>query len=158
MKGLRFKFKWFIWYFIHFKVRMIGYTKPKIITLTDTTLVAKLPLTRRTKNHLNSMYFGALAVGADMAGGLHGFWHAAQSKESISLAFKSFQAEFIKRPESAVYFVSNQGQTIADMIIESKTTKTRINQPIKVEAFINYPENPDKVADFTLTLSIKTLS
>ncbi len=33
------------------------------------------------------MYFGALAVGADLAGGMHGFYHAKHAQVKISLAF-----------------------------------------------------------------------
>ncbi|HEN5500910.1 TPA: DUF4442 domain-containing protein, partial [Legionella pneumophila] len=94
------QFKFFLWFFCHFKVALIGYLKPKLIQLTDNEIVVRLPLTRRSRNHLHSMYFGALAVGADIAGGLHGFYHAKQAKCKVSLAFKSFQAQFLRRPES----------------------------------------------------------
>jgi len=158
MKTPSFRFKIFTWFFIHFKVPMIGYTRPKIIELNDERLVAKIPLNRRTKNHLHSMYFGTLAVGADLAGGLHGFYHADKSNEKVSLAFKSFQAQFLKRPESDVYFVSGEGQAVADMIKQSKTEQTRINRPISIEAFTHYETTPELVATFTLELSIKVIS
>src|SRR5437016_1724578 len=99
------RFKFFLWYFGHFKVAMIGYLRPRLIKLTDSDIVICLPLRRRSRNHLNSMYFGALAVGADLAGGLHGFYHADLAKLKVSLVFKSFQAQFLRRPESDVYFV-----------------------------------------------------
>lgn len=99
---------------------MIGYLKPKLIQLTDNEIVVRLPLTRRSRNHLHSMYFGALAVGADIAGGLHGFYHAKQAKCKVSLAFKSFQAQFLRRPESDVYFICTEGDVVKKMIEESK--------------------------------------
>ena len=63
------RFKFFLWRFSRFKVAMIGYLKPRLIKLTEQDIVICLPLRRRSRNHLNSMYFGALAVGADLAGG-----------------------------------------------------------------------------------------
>ncbi|MBA2650953.1 MAG: DUF4442 domain-containing protein [Tatlockia sp.] len=152
------RFKLFLWSFGHFKVPLIGHLQPKLIKLDDKYIVAKLPLNRRSKNHLNSMYFGALAVGADLAGGLHGFYHAKREKVQTSLVFKSFQAQFLQRPESDVYFVSEMGDVVKEMIQESIKTGQRINQPIKINAYVNYPENPEEVANFTLELSIKVLS
>ena len=42
---------------------------PKIVQISDESLEIKIRLNRRTKNHLNSMYFGTLSIGADITGG-----------------------------------------------------------------------------------------
>ncbi|HHU0076227.1 TPA: PaaI family thioesterase, partial [Legionella pneumophila] len=144
------QFKFFLWFFSHFKVALIGYLKPKLIQLTDNEIVVRLPLTRRSRNHLHSMYFGALAVGADIAGGLHGFYHAKQAKCKVSLAFKSFQAQFLRRPESDVYFICTEGDVVKKMIEESKKSGERINKPIHIKAYINYLTHPEEIADFIL--------
>ncbi|GGI83900.1 hypothetical protein GCM10007966_10620 [Legionella impletisoli] len=130
-----------------------------MVHLSDTEIVVKLPLKRRTKNHLHSMYFGALAVGADIAGGLHGFYHAKSANVNASLVFKSFQANFLSRPESDVYFVSTMGETVKAMIQESIKSGERINKPIKVTAFTNYthPTEAQEVAHFVLELSLKVI-
>lgn len=152
------RFRVFIWYFGCFKVPLIGYLRPRLIALTKQQVIIALRLTRRSKNHLHSMYFGALAVGADLAAGLHAFYHAQQAHVKISLAFKSFQAQFLKRPESHVYFVCDMGDAVHTMITESQYSKQRINQPITVIAYTNYPENPEEVARFVLELSLKVLT
>ena len=157
MKALT-RFKFFMWSFGRFKVPLIGYLKPHLISLTDKEIVIKLKLNRRSKNHLKSMYFGALAVGADLAGGLHGFYHAERAKVNVSLAFKSFQAEFIRRPESDVFFVSKMGDAVKEMISDSQKTGQRINKPLLVAAYTNYPTQPEEVARFTLELSLKVLN
>ena len=149
------RFKFFLWSFGRFKVPLIGHLKPTLITLSDKEIVIKLKLNHRSKNHLHSMYFGALAVGADLAGGLHGFYHADRGKVTISLAFKSFQAQFLKRPESDVYFISSQGDIVKEMILESKKTGQRINKLLDVYAYTHYPEHPEEVATFKLELSLK---
>lgn len=151
-------FKWFLWSFGHFKVPLIGHLKPKLLVLDDKHIVVKLPLKRRSKNHLNSMYFGALAVGADLAGGLHSFYYAKRANIKISMVFKSFQAQFLHRPESDVYFVGDMGEEIKAMIEESQKTGLRINKPVNIKAFTHYPENPEEIAVFTLELSIKALT
>lgn len=151
------RFKFFLWYFSHFQVAMIGYVRPRLMQLTEQLIVVRIPLSRRTKNHLHSMYFGALAIGADLAGGFHGFYHAELAGCKISLAFKSFEAQFLRRPESAVYFVCNQGDLVKSMIAESKDSGERINKPIEIKAFVNYLNQPQEVAKFILELSLKVL-
>lgn len=151
------RFKFFLWYFGHFKVAMIAYVRPRLIKLTDSDIIIRLPLNRRTRNHLHSMYFGALSVGADLAGGLHGFYHADLAKCKVSLVFKSFQAQFLVRPESDVYFVSTMGETVKAMIEESKNSGQRINKPISIKAYTNYATKPEVVADFILELSVKVI-
>ncbi|MFC3908654.1 hypothetical protein ACFORL_06135 [Legionella dresdenensis] len=151
------RFKFFLWYFGHFKVPLIGHLKPKLISLDSRKIVIMLPLNQRSKNHFNTMYFGALAVGADLACGFHGFYHAEQEKVKISLAFKSFRAQFLKRPESDVYFISEMGEQVKEMLDESKAGNSRVNRMIKVNAYINYLKNPELVAEFELELSIKVL-
>lgn len=152
------RFRFFLWTFGHFKVPMIGYVKPRLVTLTNEQIVIKLALNRRSKNHLQSMYFGALAIGADLAGGLHGFYHAKKKGVVVSLAFKSMQADFLKRAESDVYFVCDSGETIEHMLTASQTTGQRINQAVAVHAFTHYhSQNKEEVARFVLELSLKVL-
>lgn len=149
--------KYFLWSFGHFKVPLIGHLRSKLISFDETKVVIKIPLRRRSKNHLNSMYFGALAVGADLAGGLHSFYYADKSKLNTSIVFKSFQAQFLRRPESDVYFVCEMGLEVAAMLEESKKTGERINKPLIIKAYTHYPEQPVEVASFILELSIKVI-
>ena len=151
------RFRFFLKYFGLLKVPLIGHLRPRLITLDDQQIVIKIPLGRRSKNHLDSMYFGALAVGADLAGGLHGFYHAKQLNLNPSIVFKSFQAQFLKRPESDVFFVCNSGGTVKSMILESQKTGERINQLIPIEAYTNYLAQAELVAEFKLELSIKVI-
>jgi hypothetical protein len=103
------------------------------------------------------MYFAALAVGADIAGGFHGLYHANNANVKVSLVFKSFTAQFLSRPEDDVYFVSEMGDTIKSMIEQAIATGMRINKQITVKAYTQYDNNEQKkhVADFMLELSLK---
>lgn len=135
-----------------FKVPMLGYVKPKLLDINDASVRVKIRLCRRTKNHLNSMYFGALAVGADLAGGAHAFYFAKKEGVKISFAFKDFHSEFIKRAETDVIFVMNEGALIEDALKISRREKIRVNQLVTVVAKNTNDEN---VAVFKLTASIK---
>ena len=74
------KLTWLIRFFGFAKVAMIYYCKPKVIYVDDNSLEIKVPLNRRTRNHINSMYFGALSVGADITGGFLAMPHIQKSK------------------------------------------------------------------------------
>ena len=66
----KFKMNLFIKYFGLTKVPLIFYCRPKGVKLSNSSVTLKIPLLRRTKNHVGSMYIGALAVGADLTSAL----------------------------------------------------------------------------------------
>lgn len=152
------KYKYYLWYFGRFKISLIGYLRPKLIHFSKEKAVFKIPLNRRSRNHLHSMYFGSLAVGADLAGGFQCFSYVKEKKLKASLVFKSFQAQFIQRPESDVYFVCEQGEEIRAMVDEASQTGLRLNKPVRINAYIDYLTEPQLVADFTLELSVKVVA
>ena len=154
MKELK-KAQRMLWLFGLFKIRLIGFVRPKLLEMTDTRMVVKIPLRRRTKNHLGSMYFGALAIGADLAGAFQAFQISDKTKRKTAIVFKDFKADFLKRPESDVYFVSEAGAQIEAMLEKTFQSKERVTENIRIDAVINYPENPEVVAEFTLGLSVK---
>lgn len=148
------KIKWELFLLGKLYIPILGYTRPKLIFISDEEVRIKIKLTRRTKNHMKSMYFGAMAVGADTAAGLHAFYLSRTEKIKLSLAFKSVEGQFIKRAESDVVFICKQGEIVANCLKESKQTGERINQVMEVEAFNLKNE---LVATFKLTLSLKVL-
>jgi len=147
-----------MWLFSVFKVPMIGYVKPKLISIDAEKAVFKISLRRRTRNHLGSMYFGSLAIGADLAGGFHAFYLSDKMNKKIALIFKNFEAEFIKLPKSDVYFVSESGGLVQAMLDETVSTKERVTQNIAINAYTDYFTNPEKVAEFKIGLSLKDKS
>lgn len=138
-----------------FKIPLLFFCSPKVMQLNDKICVIKIPLSFRTKNHLGSMYFGALACGADCAGGLSAMKQIILSEAPINLVFKDFKATFHKRPHEDVYFTCNQGEEISELIKKVLETRERQNMTVKIiaSAPIQFPHDP--VAEFELTLSLK---
>lgn len=137
-----------------FKIPMVGYTRPRITELDTEHCIIRIRLTRRTKNHLGSMYFGALSVGADLSPGLLCFYLAEQQGVRISFAFKAVEGTFIKRAETAVYFECSDAKIISQSISDSKSSGERMNQPVRVSAKNDLGE---EVASFIMTLSVKVI-
>ena len=148
------KLTWLIRLFGFSKVAMIYYCRPKVIAVDSDSLEIKIPLNRRTKNHINSMYFGALSVGADITGGFLAMPSIQKSKRKIVLVFKDFNAKFLKRAESDVHFICNDGQAVSDLVQKAIETGERQNYQLTITA--TTPKISDEiVAEFALTLSIK---
>jgi acyl-coenzyme A thioesterase PaaI-like protein len=135
-----------------FKIPVVGFVRPKLLTINEDQVRVRIKLRRRTKNHLNSMYFGALAVGADVAGGIHAFYFAELAGTKVSFAFKGMKADFIKRAESDIIFQSDEGSLVQSAIESSKQSGERVNQPIQVYA---KDLNDEVVATFEMIVSVK---
>ena len=149
---------WFLRSFGLNKVPLIFYCRPTVVKLTEETTVIKIPYKRRNKNHLKSMYFGALAVGADVAGGVLAMDLIRKSGRNISLVFKDFKADFLKRPERDTHFTCNDGLAVKNLIDEAIKTGERVNRPLKITATVPEISGNEPVAEFVLTLSLKDKS
>ena len=71
------------------KIPLMFFCRPKVLNINDDTVTVLIPFKRRTKNHVCSMYFGALAVGADLAGGYLAMHHIEKEKSKVKLIFTS---------------------------------------------------------------------
>lgn len=146
------KMRWLLFLLGFMKIPMIRYTRPKLLAIDDNTVRVKIKLRRRTKNHLSSMYFGALSVGADIAGGIQVFYFSKKMDRKVSFAFKGMNAQFLKRAESDIVFESNEGPKIQKAMEKSLIEGARINDSIMVEAKNDAGEI---VATFEMIVSVR---
>jgi hypothetical protein len=103
---------------------------------------------------MGSMYFGALCIGADCAAGAFAMYLIKQQPANISLVFKDFNAEFLKRAEGCVDFCCSQGKEIAELVAQAAASDERVERQVEVIATV--PSLSDEpVARFKLTLSLK---
>ncbi len=141
--------------FMQHKVPMMAYAGVEIAEVDAEHSVIKIPLQKETKNHLDSMYFGALAVGADAAGGMIALYHIMLSGQNISLVFKDFSAQFLRRPEADVCFSCYDGKAIKQAVEQALASGERVNLPLTIKATTPETSGDEVVATFTLTLSLK---
>ncbi len=139
------------------KVPMIYWTGAKIVDISDERCVVKMPFRRRNRNHLDSLYFAVMIVGADVSGGLLAFRMAHASGRKVSFAFKDVQARFLKRAEDVTFFRCDDGESISRAVEETFRTGERVNQTVNVTATTPSRFGDDPVATFELTLSVKPL-
>lgn len=137
------------------RVPLLFSVRPKVVELNERRAAVKIPLNRWTRNHLGSMYFGTLAIGADCVVGILAFYAIQRRKaKKVHLSFKDFQAEFLRRPEGSVLFCCDAGPEIEALVDEVLHTGERKN--LTVPAYAALAKNPEQVvARFLLTLSLK---
>lgn len=137
------------------KIPMLFACSPEVVKMSPEETIVKIPLNFMTRNHLGSMYFGVLAMGADCAGGLMAMSLIRQSKKKASLVFKDFKADFLRRAEGDVHFTCKDGKKIAAQVKEAMRKKTRVNRTLKIIATTPSVSGDEPVAKFDLTLSLK---
>jgi acyl-coenzyme A thioesterase PaaI-like protein len=138
------------------KIPLLGSVRPSVAEWEDDRCVIRVPLRRFTRNHVNSMYFGAMAIGADCAGGIMAVELIRRQKAKVSLIFKSFHAEFLRRPESDVFFICEEGARIRNLVDQALASDQRVTGMIALTAAVRDPEGGyEPVARFQLELSLK---
>ena len=145
----------YIRYFGLTKVPMIFYCRPRVLDITSDSVTVKIPLLRRNKNHVGSMYLGALSVGDDITSAMLALSVIKKSKKKIIPIFKDFNVEFLKRAEGDVHFECTEGEKIKSLVQKVIDTGNRCNEIIHVIAYVPSKLENQPVAKFKLTLSLK---
>jgi acyl-coenzyme A thioesterase PaaI-like protein len=136
------------------RIPLLFYVGASVVEISPQRMMVRIPLRRRTRNHLGSMYFGALCIGADVAPGAYAMYLIRQQPVRISMVFKDFQAEFLKRAEGDMDFCCNQGKEIAELVAQAAASDERVERQLDVIATVpSLSEEP--VAKFKLTISLK---
>jgi hypothetical protein len=143
--------QWKLFLFGIVKIPLIGFCRPRVHEVSDTHISIKIPLKRRTRNHVKSMYLGVMSIGADLASGFLAYHLLLNKNLNAAPVFKTMKVEYLKRAESAVYFNCNEGAAISEMIDEMERTGERVNKVVTINAMCN----DECVAIFEMELSMK---
>ena len=144
-----------LWALGFFKIPLIFFCRPKIHEISDDKCVIRIPCKRRVKNHVKSMYIGALTIGADLAGGFLAMRHIEKTGKKIILIFKDVHADYLKLVEGDAYFTCNDGAKIKEAVRLAAETGERQNIPVDITVKVPSHLGDEPAAQYTLTLSIK---
>ena len=79
-----------------------------------------------------------------------------QITEDQDTAREEVQATFLKRPESDVYFICEEGAAIGDQVRRALAAEERVTEPMHIQAAVRLPDGTfEPVAEFMLELSLK---
>ncbi|ACL67478.1 conserved hypothetical protein [Anaeromyxobacter dehalogenans 2CP-1] len=137
------------------KIPVLLFLGPRVLELDEQGCAVKIPLRWQSRNHLGSMYFGALCAGADIAGGLVAARLIYSKHKGVNLIFADLKADFLKRADGDVVFRSRDGLRVAEAVREADRTGERVTLPVEVVATVPDKYGDEPVARFTLGLSMK---
>lgn len=135
------------------KVPLLGICSPKVLEMSEKTARVQLPFRFLTKNHLGSMYFGALAMGAELSIALRLLHRMQRDKVPVSFIFKDFACEFLKRAESDVHFITEQVRAVDALIDKAMESSDRQNGTF--EGYAVSAKSGEKLMTYKLTISMK---
>lgn len=137
------------------KIPVLLFLGPRVERLDERGCTVKIPFGWRSRNHVGSMYFGALCAGADLAGGLPAARLIWDRHPKVSVVFADVKGEFLKRADGDTLFTCEDGFAVAAAVRQADTSGERITLPVSVVATVPDKYGDEPVARFTLGLSLK---
>ncbi|MFP5519463.1 MAG: DUF4442 domain-containing protein [Bdellovibrionia bacterium] len=139
------------------KIPLVGFASPTVERFDDTHCVISIPLGYRTRNHVGSMYFGALAIGAELSIAAAAVFAIKESGKKIDFIFKDFKCEFLKRGDGDVHFFSHEVAEVKALIQKASESKERLEQKFTGYATVPGKSN-EPIIKYELTMSVKNRS
>lgn len=152
----KFKLNMFLKTYTFLKIPLIYSISPEMLFVDSKESHLRVPLKRKTKNHLNVMYFGAIAIGAELCIAMVAVKKIVDSKKRIDFLFKDFKANFIKRVDGDIVFVFRDVESVAQLVTEAMSTSERINKNLKAVAYVPTTSTSEIVGEFELTMTVKS--
>lgn len=137
------------------KIPVLLFLGPRVMRLDERGCAVKIPFGWRSRNHVGSMYFGALCAGADLAGGLPAARLIWDRHRRVSLVFADLKAEFLKRADGDTLFTCDDGPAVAEAVRQADASGERVTLPVHVVATVPDKYGDEPVARFSLGLSLK---
>ena len=136
-------------------IPLVGIVTPRVVEMSETRTILKIPLNFLTRNHLKVMYFGAINIGAELSIAMLAFKFTRESEHRIDFLFRDYKINFLKRADGDVHFICEENEAVLAQLRESETTDERLNRTYKAYAVVPSVDPNVHVAEFELTLSTK---
>jgi acyl-coenzyme A thioesterase PaaI-like protein len=137
------------------RIPSLLFLAPQVIELDDDGCAVRIPLGWRSRNHVGSMYVGALCAGADLASGLNAFRAIRSGHPKVVPVFKDLRADFLKRADGDVLFRCRDGRRVAEAVRQADESGERFTLPVEVVATVPKKYGDEPVARFTMGLSVR---
>ena len=138
------------------KVPLLGILRPKVVQLDQQSSRIRLPLSHLAKNHVGSMYFGALAIGAELSVALKVVDSMQNEKTPVNFIFKDFSCQFLQRAEGATDFCCDEVAQIQALIEKALAAQERVEGKFSGYACPKGTGKEQTLMTYQLTLSIKS--
>ena len=142
------------------KIPLIAAVRPKIIELSKHKSIVRVKMGYVTRNHLNSMYFGALAIGAELSVGVKIFEKIQVDKAPVNFIFKDFDCRFHRRAQTDIDFCFLEPAKVDELVEKAIQSGDRVEMRFEGFALEKNKDplttpNEEKIMSYGLTLSVK---
>ncbi len=137
-----------------FKIPLLAFVSPTVVEFSDKRCVIKIPLGYRTQNHVKSMYFGALGIGAELSIAAAAVFVIHDRKKKVDFIFKDFQCQFLRRADGDVHFICDEIDEVLKLVDAAGASKERVEKTLKGHALVP-GKSQEPVLKYVLTLSMK---
>lgn len=135
------------------KIPLLAFCTPRVIVLDHERSEVRIGLGWRTRNHLGVMYFGALAMGAELSIALKAVEEIQRSGMRIDFLFQDFKADFRRRADGDVNFICLEAAQVAALVEKAKNSDERHAAHFKGAAYVvGKPDEPVMTYELTLTM------
>jgi len=145
----------FLRLFTFWNIPLIWWIRPTVLEMGPQRTVIEVELNRRTRNHLKSMYFGAIAIGSELVVAAKAVQAIHESKQKVDFVFKDFKIDFLKRAEGNVHFICDAGEGVAGLVQKTIASGERETQTFQGYAVVPSKDPQEKIVTFDVTLSVK---
>ena len=132
---------------------MLLLMRPEVIANSSQSVTIRVPINWFTMNQYGTMFFGAIAAGADLTGGFAAFERAPAL--GVQVLYKNFSCVFLRRVDAPLYLTCNDVPAIIRGIEEAHKTGARVNVDVKVNGFNKEHSDVHPVVTAAMTLSLK---
>lgn len=134
---------------------MLALCSPRVVAIDKDAgrVEIRIPLNLVTRNSWKTIFFGAIATGADITGGFMAF--EAAPAVNVGVLYKDMSIEFLRRVDGNLHMVCKDGKAIQNGIQEASKSGARVNVPVTVEGFVPSHSISDPVVRAKMTLSLK---
>jgi hypothetical protein len=138
------------------KTPMIAFTGLRIVEDSNLLTEVLVPLSWRTKNSWDTMFFAAIGTGVDITGG----WCAMDIAEQqrVGLLYKDVSIRFHRRVDSDLSLICRSVSDVHSGVRQAVQSGERVNVPVVVEGFCYAYSRQKPVVTAQLTLSLKKVS
>jgi hypothetical protein len=134
---------------------LVAIVSPTVVEFGEKRTVIKVPLNYLTRNHLGTMYFGAINIGAELSIAAVAFLKIKESGLPVDFIFKDFSAKYLKRAEGDVHFIFEQNNVVAEQLSVAGASDERVNRTLTAYAIVPSQNKDEVIAEFVLTLSMR---
>ena len=141
-----------LWTFAMLKVPLLMFTRPRVRTVCSDRYELSIDLARRTKNPYGSMYFGAMAVGAEATPMAHALVIARSMGKTAFFTTKRVAVQFLAPAKAEVTFRSDDGDNVHAALLQAMEDNRAAPAQVRVAALC--ADRPVALFDFELALKI----